>query len=182
MTRPDSAHGQGCGHQRGQVVGGSGEGGGRTTMVRSCSIGPSEEPGEQPTPWWAQAGCLKRFRHAFFFSGAKRSLSYIYVEGASTSQHNSGHAASARNHACQIRRRTRKGNSPYVILEPRPRFRSDPICSDPIRSVPFRSGRPSVPLRKEVRWKCPPRETQLFDARTYARRRSGEGVAVAVLV
>ena len=43
MTRPDSAHGQGCGHQQEQVMGGSGEGGGRTTMVRSCSIGPSEE-------------------------------------------------------------------------------------------------------------------------------------------
>ena len=25
-------------------------------------------------------------------------------------------------------------------------IRSDPICSDPIRSVPFRSGHPSVPL------------------------------------
>eukprot|EP00964_Phaeocystis_antarctica_P124646 scaffold88288_cov36-Phaeocystis_antarctica.AAC.1 len=30
-----------------------------------------------------------------------------------------------------------------VALRARRRFRSDPICSDPIRSVPFRSGRPS---------------------------------------
>ena len=61
--------------------------------------------------------------------------------------------------------------SKMLNLESRRRFRSDPICSDPIRSVPFRSGR-----RADVRWKCPENAT-LRRRVAQKRRRRGRSRA-----